>query len=295
MINNNRFEGIFPAAITPFDEDENLDESKLTEFLDFLIDGGVHGIYLLGTNGEAPLLDMDEKKRVIKLAVEHIDGRVPVVCGTMSNSTKKTIELSRWAEKKDADAVHVIIPYYFPSPRDTLVKHFKKISSEVDLPIFIYSIPQRTGNDIDMQTLKELSEIDNVVALKDSSGNLEFFYNAAQETENLQLFGGNDSLIYSYLTLGGNGSVTAVGNIFPELVSSVYENFTDGEFEEAKRAQDKVMKISNLVKDGPYLSGVKTALKLRGMDFGEVRGPLEPFSPKQIESLEKGLKDLKVL
>ncbi|MGM0405970.1 MAG: 4-hydroxy-tetrahydrodipicolinate synthase [Thermoplasmatota archaeon] len=291
----NQFEGIYPAAITPFDKDENIDESKLIDFLDFLIDGGVHGIYLLGTNGEAPLLDMEEKKRAIELAVEHVDGRVPIIAGTMCNSTKKTIELSRWAEEKGADGVHVIIPYYFPSPRKSLVKHFKNISKEISLPIFIYSIPQRTGNDLDMETLKELSKIDNVSALKDSSGDLAFFYAAVEEIKGLQLFGGNDSLIYSYLTMGGNGAVTAAGNVFPELVSSIYDHFVKGDFQKAKEAQDKVLRISNAMKKGPYLSGVKEALKLRGLDFGEVRKPLESFSQEKITLLKKELNDLGLL
>ncbi|MFO7791652.1 MAG: 4-hydroxy-tetrahydrodipicolinate synthase [Candidatus Saliniplasma sp.] len=291
----NRFEGIYPAAITPFDEYENLDESKLIDFLDFLIDGGVHGIYLLGTNGEAPLLDMDEKKRVIELAVEHIDGEIPVVAGTMCNSTKKTIELSRYAEKKGADAVHIIIPYYFPSTRTSLVKHFKDISKEISLPVFIYSIPQRTGNDLELGTLKELSKVDNVVAVKDSSGDLDFFYSCIEEFEDLHFFGGNDSLIFSYLTLGGSGAVTAAGNVYPELVSSIYDHFVNGDFKKAKEAQDKVLRISNVMKKGPYLSGVKAALKVRGLDFGEVRRPLVPFSSEEMELLKEELKVLELL
>lgn len=291
----NQFEGIYPAAITPFDKDENLDEPKLIDFLDFLIDGGIHGIYLLGTNGEAPLLDLEEKKRVIELAVEHIDGKIPIIAGTMCNSTKKTIELSRWSEKKGADGVHVIVPYYFPSPSKSLVKHFKDIAKEISLPIFIYSIPQRTGNDLDMETLKEISKIDNVAALKDSSGDLAFFYSAVEEINDLQFFGGNDSLIYSYLTMGGSGAVTAAGNAFPELVSSIYDHFVKGDLQKAKEAQDKVLRISDAMKKGPYLSGVKEALKLRGLDFGEVRKPLEPFSQEEITLLKKELNELDLL
>lgn len=291
----NRFEGIFPAAITPFDEDENLDESKLTEFLDFLIEGDVHGIFLLGTNGEAPLLDMAEKKKVIGTAVEHVDGKVPIIAGTMCNSTEKTIELSRYAEKKGSDAVHVILPYYFPCPHNPLVQHFKDISDEVDIPIFVYSIPQRTGNDLDIETLKELSKIENVTALKDSSGDLAFFYSVVEEIDDFQFFGGNDSLIYSYLTSGGDGAITAAGNVFPELVSSIYDDFVKGDLQKAKEAQNAVLRISNVLKKGPYLSGVKAALKLRGLDFGEVRKPLQPFSQDEITLLREELKDLGLL
>lgn len=291
----NRFEGIFPAAITPFDENEDIDESKLTEFLDFLIDRGVHGIYLLGTNGEAPLLDIEEKKKVIDISIEHVNGKVPIVAGTMCNSTKKTIEVASWAEKKGADAVHIVIPYYFPSPHKVVLNHFERISKEIDLPIFVYSIPQRTGNELTMRTLKALSDIDNVVALKDSSGDIEFFYRCLHEIDELCLFGGNDSLINTYLTLGGDGSVTAVGNAFPELVSSIYDQHIEGKIEDVSLAQDKVLKIKNMLRKGPYLSGIKAALKVRGYDFGEVRKPLKPYSDYQMKELKKSLDDLGLL
>ncbi len=289
------FKGIYPAAITPFDESEEVDISRLEDFLDFLIEGGVHGIYLLGTNGEAPLLTMEEKKRVIESAVDHVGGRVPVIAGTMCNDTKGTIELVRYAEDKGADAVHVIVPYFFPSPKRSLVKHFKSISENIDLPIFIYSIPQRTGNRLDIETLKTLSEIDKVVGFKDSSGDLESFYSASVDTRDLISFGGNDSLIYSYLSLGGDGAVTAVGNVFPELVSSIYEHHQRGDHIRAKELQDKVLHITQALKKGPYLSGVKAALKLRGMDFGDVRSPLLPFSRGEMKKLKADLERLNML
>ncbi|MEF8832057.1 MAG: 4-hydroxy-tetrahydrodipicolinate synthase [Candidatus Thermoplasmatota archaeon] len=293
------FEGIFPAVITPFDDSSEIDEQRMGDFIDYVIEGGVHGIYLLGTNGEAPLLTLNEKKRIIGAAMRKVNGRVPVIAGTMCNSTKKTLELSRYAEKKGADAVHAIVPYYYPVTEGSLKEHIEQIADEIDIPIFLYSIPQFTGNEIKTSTVSKLVDIKDLIGLKDSSSDVEWFYQTLEKVrkkrEDFVLFGGNDSLIYTYLTLGGDGAVTAIGNAFPSLVVDIYEKFKAGNFEEAKKKQRRVLEIKNIFDHYPTMSAVKGALKVKGRDYGDLRKPLYSLDKSELKSLEEGLKKIDVI
>jgi len=294
-----KFEGIFPPAITPFTKDDEVDEEKLAEYLDFLIKHRVHGLFMLGTNGEGPLLTFEEKKRVIKIAVEHINGKIPIIAGTGCVSTKETIELSKYAEKVGADAVHVVTPYYYPVSQQGLIRHYTKIAESVELPIVIYYIPDRTGVKIDVSTLAKLAEIDSIIGIKDSSKDVGWFYNAVmnvrEKRPDFLFFGGSDALIYTHLTLGANGAVSAVANVFPEIVVKLYKEFKAGNYKKAKELQDKVLRIRQALKKGPYMAGVKGALKLKGMDFGELRSPLCSLSEEELKKLKEDLRKIGVL
>lgn len=293
------FEGIYPPAITPVTEDEEVDVGGLKDFLDFLLDGGVHGIFLLGTNSEGPLLELKEKRKVTKTAVEHIDGRVPVIVGTACPGTREAIKMGKYAEEVGADAVHAVVPYYYPVSGEGLIKHYSKIAESIEIPLFIYHIPGLTGNELDIETLLELSEIPNIVGLKDSSKRLGWFNRAVSQVrgmrENFVFFAGSDAYIYPYLSLGAQGAVSAVANAFPELVVRMYEEYVRGNHEKVMYMQDKVLKVRRELKRGAYMSGVKAALKLRGMDFGGLRSPLSNMSGEEMEGLKEGLEKLDVL
>lgn len=294
-----QFEGIFSPAITPFTKDDEIDEENLMRYLDFLIKHGVHGLFMLGTNGEGPLLTFEEKKKVIKTTVEYMSGKVPIIVGTGCVSTKESIELSKYAEKVGADAIHVVTPYYYPMSQQGLIKHYTKIAESVELPVVIYYIPDRTGVKMDVSTLAKLAEIDNIIGIKDSSKNVSWFYNALitvrEKREDFLFFGGSDALIYTHLSLGGNGAVSAVANVFPEIVVELYEEFRAGNYDRAKKLQEKVLRIRQVLKKGPYMAGVKGALKLRGMDFGELRSPLQSLNEGKLEKLKEDLKKIGVL
>ncbi|MFW5945411.1 MAG: dihydrodipicolinate synthase family protein [Candidatus Natronoplasma sp.] len=296
MKKNKNFKGVFPAVITTFDGDEKVDEHRTGDFIDHLVERGVHGIYLLGTNGEAPLLTFKEKKKIIDVAMRRVEGRVPVIAGTMCNSTKKTIKLSKYAEEKGADAVHVIVPYYYPVKEFALKKHIDQISDEIDIPIFLYSIPQFTGNELKGSTLIELTKNRDLIGLKDSSGDIELFYRTLVEVEKRRedfvFFGGNDSLIFSYLMLGGDGVVTAVGNAFPRLVVDIYEKYKRGDIEAVKEKQRKVLEIKNIFESYPLMSAVKGALKVKGYDYGDLREPLHSLDRRELNDLEEELKKI---
>jgi len=293
------FEGVFPPAITPFNKHDDVDVEKLTEYLDFLVKNRVHGIFLLGTNSEAPLLTHEEKKLVMKVAVEHLNGRIPVIVGTGCPSTKETIELSKYAEKVGADAIHVVTPYYYPVSEEGLIKHYNKIAESVELPIIIYYIPERTGVKMNVDTLLKLSNNEKIIGIKDSSKSVEWFYGAVTKIirvrEDFVFFGGSDALIYVHLALGARGVVSAVANVFPEIVVELYEEFKKGNIHKAKKLQDIVLEIRRYLKMGPYLGGVKAALKLRGMDFGEPRSPLVALTDKELMELKKKLEEMKII
>ena len=294
-----KFEGIFSPVITPFTKDDEFDEEKLTEYLDFLTKHGVHGLFMLGTNGEGPLLTVEEKKKVIKTAVEYSEGKIPVVAGTGCISTKETVKLSKYAEKVGADAVHVVTPYYYPISQQGLLKHYTKIAESIELPIIIYYIPARTGVKIDVSTLIKLAEVPNIIGIKDSSKDVGWFYNAVvsirEKRPNFLFFGGSDALIYTHLMLGGNGAVSAVANVFPEIVVKLYKEFKAGNYKKAKDLQDKVLRIRQALKKAPYMAGVKGALKLRGMNLGELRNPLQSLSEEGLMKLKEELIKIGVL
>jgi len=299
MKENKKFAGIFPAVITPFDEEQEVDRSRLKDFLDHLIEGGVHGLYLLGTNGEAPLLTFEEKKGIIETALDHVDDRVPVIVGSMCNSTIKTIKLSKFAQQKGADAVHVIIPYYYPMSGSNLKDHIKRLAVDIKIPIFLYSIPQFTGNELRASTVIDLLDIDRFIGLKDSSGDVEFFYRtlkrAREKRKDFVYFGGNDSLILHYLMHGSDGSVTAVGNAFPELVSGIYEDHGSGDIYSAVQKQERVLEIKDVFSDYPALSAVKGALKARGKDYGDLREPMYSLSEGELKEIENKLESIGVI
>jgi len=292
-------EGVFPPMITPFKKNEEVDIEKLTEYLDFLIKGGVHGIFLLGTNGEGPLLTFEEKKEIIKVAVEHIGEQVPVIAGTGCISTKETIELSKYAERVGADAVHIVTPYYYPISGEGLIRHYNKISESIEIPIIIYYIPERTGVKIDVNTLMKLAGNEKIIGIKDSSKSVEWFYEAINNVRSIRkdfvFLGGSDALIYTHLSLGANGVVSAVANVFPEIVVELYEEFKKGNFKRAKEIQDKILLVRRALKAGPYLGGVKAALKLRGLDFGDPRSPLVGYNEEEMERLKERLKEIGVI
>lgn len=294
MIDHMDLEGIFPAMVTPFHGDGEIDEDGLIDVLDFLVDDGVHGIYLLGTTGETPLLDKEEKKRVIDLVSDHVDD-TPIIAGSMAASTKEAVELGKHCEGKDIDAIHAVVPYYFPMKREGILNHYRTIAEKVDLPIFIYSFPQRTGNDLDMRTLKELSKINDLVGIKDSSGDLEWIYRMKKEFDEFTIFGGADSLILPFLQLGLDGAVTAIGNVFPNLVVELYEEYKAGREENAREIQDGILEIKEVFSGYPYLSAVKEGLNLRGVDVGGLRGPMVTLDEKRSKDLKKELNDIDIL
>ena len=268
------FEGVFSAILTPMDADERVDEAELRNQVDRMVEAGLHGIAALGTNGEFYALDMDEKTRVLEVVVEQTGGRVPVIAGTGCITTKETVCLSKSAKAIGVDGLFVVAPYYASVSQDELGDHYKTVATTVALPLIAYNIPSRTVNRLEPGTVGRLSEVDNVVGVKDTSGD---FSNTLAYIEeggpDLAVYAGNDSLILWTLMAGGAGAVSGLSNVIPEAIVRIYELWRQGDVEGAKLAQRSIIPLRNCLKLANPNSVTKRAANLIGQRVGPSRRP----------------------
>ncbi|MDK2877402.1 MAG: 4-hydroxy-tetrahydrodipicolinate synthase [Thermoanaerobacteraceae bacterium] len=284
-------EGIIVPIITPMTEDEEINEKELRNQINRMISSGIHGIFCLGTNGESYALSEGEKLRVIEITVEETAKRVPVYAGTGCISTRETIRLSLKAKQLGADALSILSPYYVAVTQDDIYNYFAEIAQSVDLPIVLYNIPARTGNNIDYKTVARLSKYQNIVGIKDSSGNFDNTLRYIEDTDDrLSVLSGNDSLILWTLLAGGNGAIAGTANLFPELLVEIYRLWQKGEIKKANELQKKLRPFRDVMKMGNPNSVVKRAMKLMGYNVGPARRPVSGVNPKIDEELEKVLK-----
>ncbi|WP_040976659.1 dihydrodipicolinate synthase family protein [Necropsobacter massiliensis] len=267
-------QGIVTPVLTALDENEQFNPQAYKAFIDYLIEAGVHGIFPLGTNGEFYAFNQQEKLDIIKTAVDAVNGRVPVYAGVGCITTKETVEFSKQVLDLGVDVLSVISPYFVAVSQDDLYRHFSTIAKNVNAPILMYNIPARTGNNIDYKTLKRLAEFDNIIGIKDSSGN---FDNSLKYIENtnprLSVMAGSDSLILWTLLAGGTGAISGCSNVFPELMVSIYDYWQQGDIEKANEAQKKIRHFRNVMQMGNPNSVVKRAALLRGHNVGPAREP----------------------
>ncbi len=284
------FEGSYVALVTPFKDDESLDEAKLKELIEFQIEGGTHGIVPCGTTGESPALSETEHDRVIEITVETVNGRVPVIAGTGSNSTTRTLRATEHAKAAGADAALIVTPYYNKPTQEGLYAHYMKIADSVDIPIIVYNVPGRCGTDILSPTIARLAEHPNIVALKEATGELK----RASEVVNLcpddfVVLSGDDVNTLPILAVGGKGVISVAANIVPADVAEMCNAFHAGNLDLARKLHYKTLPLSiNLfIETNPI--PVKTSLKLMGKLNGKVRLPLAPMAPKNFEALRNTL------
>ncbi|MCR5535838.1 MAG: 4-hydroxy-tetrahydrodipicolinate synthase [Succinivibrio sp.] len=286
-------QGIITPVLTALDENENFNEENYKQFIDHLIKAGVHGIFALGTNGEFYAFSAEEKLKIIKAAKEAVDGRVPFYAGTGCVTTKETIELTREAAAIGGiDCLSIISPYFTAIKQDDLIRHYKAVASAVDLPILLYNIPARTGNNIDYKTVKALSDqCPNIIGIKDSSGNFDNTLKYIENTDpRLCVLAGSDSLILWTLKAGGSGAISGCSNVFPELMASIYNYYVKGDFEKANEAQKKIRPFRNVMQMGNPNSVVKRAAQLRGFNVGPARAPSNIESKEIDEALKEVFK-----
>ena len=267
--------GIITPVLTALDEHENFNKVAYQEFINHLIESGVHGIFALGTNGEFYAFSFKEKIEIIKAAVEAVNGRVPLYAGTGCVTTKETVELTREVSKiGGVDCLSVISPYFTAIKQPDLIRHYSAVAECTDLPILLYNIPARTGNNIDYKTVKELAKYDNIIGIKDSSGNFDNTLKYIENTDpRLSVLAGSDSLILWTLKAGGDGAISGCSNVFPELMASIYDLFIKGDFDGANAAQQKIRAFRNVMQMGNPNSVVKRAAQLKGFNVGPARAP----------------------
>jgi len=285
--------GIIPAMVTPLDGYGEIDEDGVRELINYLIDSGVHGIFVCGSQGESYALSEDEKRRVIEIAVDEVNGRVPVYAGTGAATTKATIQLSRYAVDVGADAVTILTPYFIRPSQDELYMHYRRIAESVDSPVLMYNNPGRTDVNLEAETVKKLSEIDNVVGIKDSSGDLTLTAQYIMECPaDFAVLAGRDSLILATLLYGGKGAVAATANVAPRLVVGIYESFIDGDIEKARELQFKLLPLRLAFSLGTFPVVVKEAMNLLGRPSGPARSPVSSLSEEKRVKLKSLLEDL---
>ena len=281
------FKGAGTAIATPFDENGvNIEEFK--RLIEFQINEGIDAIIVCGTTGESSTMTKEEKIAAIECAVKTSNGRVPIIAGTGSNNTAQAIEMSKIAEGLGVDGLLLVTPYYNKTTQKGLIAHYTAIAKEVSLPIILYSVPSRTGVNIAPETCLELSKIDNIVAIKEASGDLSQISKIAHLCgDNLHIYSGNDDQILPILSLGGLGVISVLSNVKPKYTHEMIQNFFDGNIKEATKMQLDAIPLINTLFAEVNPIPVKAALNIQGYDFGEPRLPLIPASDRVKEKLKE--------
>lgn len=281
--------GIYPALLTPFNDDQSINEDALKELINHLLSKGVHGLFAIGTNGEFHALSFEEKLTVAKIVIEEVDGRVPVMLGAGSNSTIESIKLAKEFEKLGADALSVITPYFISPSQVELQKYFEEIAYATSIPIFLYNIPSKTGVSIEPSTVKKLAEHSNIYGIKDSSGDFELIQSYLNETvdQDFAVFAGTDSLILKTLKAGGQGAIAATANAIPDNVVAIYNNWKKGLMEEAEEAQQSLQPLRDTFPLSTIPASLKKAVELFGIPVGPPRKPVQDVNKETTKIIEK--------
>lgn len=289
------FEGSGVAIVTPFTND-SVDYDKLKELLEWHVQEGTDAIVICGTTGEATTMTLEEKKSVIKFTVDVINGRIPVIAGSGSNNTKASIEMSKYCESVGVSALLVITPYYNKTNHKGLLKHFETINDAVNIPIILYNVPSRTNMNITPSTLKELSKLKNIVAIKEASGNLsQIAEMKALCGDSIDIYSGNDDQIIPIMSLGGKGVISVLANVIPKEVHNMTRMYLDGKCMEASKIQIDTLELTNALFSETNPIPVKTALNLMGCNVGPLRLPLYEMDDKLKLDLENTLKKYKLI
>jgi 4-hydroxy-tetrahydrodipicolinate synthase len=285
--------GIFVPHITPFTREGDLDEDSLRKCLRFWVNGGVSGLVPCGSNGEAPYLNREERKKVIEIVMNEVGGKVGVIAGTGSMSTRETILFTKDAKELGVDAALIVTPFYFKLSNRELIAHYKAVLEAVDLPIVLYSVPKFTGFSLEPTTIAQLaSEYDNVVGVKDSGGNIGNIAETIRLVgDKISVLAGTADLTLPTLMLGGKGAVIAVANVFPKMCRNLYDAYKIGDYEKASLLQRRLIYLNDvLVKKYNQLSTIKEALKLLGLPAGYPRSPALSLGIEERKEIKEVLK-----
>lgn len=270
------FAGVSVALVTPF-RDGELDLAALRAQVEFQVAAGTTCLCPVGTTGESPTLSHEEHERVISEVVQAASGRIKVMAGTGSNSTREALRLTRWAAQAGADAALMVAPYYNKPTQQGFYEHFRAVAQEVDLPICLYNIPGRTGKNVEPETIARLADLPNITMVKEATGSLDQASQVLALTD-LTVLSGDDSLTLPLLSVGGEGVISVVGNIVPQAMIELVQAFRAGQ---VQRAQELHLQLFPLCRDMLGLATnpipIKAAMKLLGRDTGELRLPMTPL------------------
>ncbi len=294
MLTQETFKGIIPPMITPLNEDFSLDVEHTIRMVHHLIDGGVDGIFILGTTGEAASLSTDVKSDLIRLVGREVGGRVPRLVGITDCSFVESLDLASIAAESEAAALVAAPPFYMNIGQEELTAYYQKLADAVPLPLFLYNMPSHTKISIELSTVKSLSAHPNIIGIKDSSGDLSYFEGLCRTFRNEQdfrIFVGPEEILLQTLRLGGHGGVTGGANLFPQLYTSLFEAFLDGNEQKALLLQETVHFLSEKLYQNSnyrscYLKGLKAAMSFEGLCQGILAPPLGAYSESEKKTLK---------
>jgi len=285
------FSGCMVALVTPF-KGNKVDWESLEGLVEFHIENGIHGIVPCGTTGESATLTHQEHNEVVEAVVKYVKKRVAVIAGTGSNSTQEAIDFTRSAEKAGADGALMISPYYNRPTQEGIYQHYKKVASEVHIPLIIYNIPSRTGSKIEPETLARLAEVKNIAGVKEATGSIDQAIEVLRLCgDGLEVYSGEDSLTFSLMALGGKGVISTVANVVPREMSQLTRACFEGDWEKGRSIQFQLIPLirSLFIETNPI--PVKTALSLMGKCRGDLRLPMTPMAEPNVKKLKKAMSE----
>lgn len=282
-----RFRGIIPALVTPFTADQQVDLPALRNLIENLIESGVHGLFVLGTNGEFFTLSEAEKLQIAKATVQAARGRVPVVIGTGAFATHEVIEMNKKVTDLGADALSVITPFFNAVSQAELIKHYETIADASSLPLMMYNIPAKTGMSIGVGAVAALHQHPMIKGIKDSAGNFDALVQMIKyRSDDFAVFAGTDSLIYWNLLAGGDGAIAATANAVPHLVMRIWNSFQANDHEAARQAQEALRPLRDAFAMGTMPVVLKAATQLLNVPVGPCRAPVLPLDAAAMQKLE---------
>lgn len=282
------FGSMLTAMVTPFDHKGNVDYEQTSVLIEYLLENGTDGLVISGTTGESPTLSEDEKQNLFAHVVNVVDKRVPVIAGTGSNSTQASIELTKKAEVCDVDGIMLVTPYYNKPSQTGMYKHFRAVAQETTLPIILYDIPGRSVVTMNVETIINLSKIDNIVSVKAASGDLDQITEIIEGTpEDFTVYSGEDSITLPMLSVGATGVISVASHIIGNDMRAMVQAFHRGEVTTAASIHQKALPVMKALFMSPSPSPVKAALQMKGIDTGSVRLPLIPLTESERQHLKK--------
>ncbi|WP_394232476.1 4-hydroxy-tetrahydrodipicolinate synthase [Niallia oryzisoli] len=283
-----RFGRVSTAMVTPFDSKGHIDFPKTTQLINYLIANGTESLVVSGTTGESPTLSKEEKLALFEHVVKVVDKRVSVIAGTGNYNTYESIELTKKAENIGVDGIMLVAPYYNKPNQEGLYQHFKAVAESTALPVLLYNIPGRSAINIEPETIIRLSKINNIVAVKEASGNLNNMTKIiANTSDDFQLFTGDDGVTLPVLAIGGNGVISVASHVIGNEMQEMISKFLQGDIKGAAKLHQQLLPIMEGLFKAPNPVPVKTALQLKGLDVGTVRLPLVPLNEKEREELSQ--------
>lgn len=288
--------GIIVAMVTPLTQGQKINKKSTNILLDYIMNAGVHGVFVISGAGEFSSLSFEEKKELLEIVVNEVNGRIPVYAGTGAVTTSEAVHLTQTAEKIGANGVSVIAPYSISLTQNELYDYYTEIARHTHLPVILYNHPKRTGLNLSVDLVKKLSHAENIVGIKDSSGDLSLTIEYIRCVDDgFSVLMGIDTLIYASLACGAQGAISSTANVTPKLAVKIYESVIKGDYQTGLKAQYDLIPLRRAFALGTFPAVLKESLNLIGIPVGSTRRPVESLNEENKENLRQLLVDIGIL